>query len=120
MIFLKHLDGRLTNVPSVRERKKNVNRPTNRYAMGTNLSGWGYPPSQALSFSSRLPGIAVDVNSTPKSVPGVYARTRDLPIFSSVLPFEDNDDPGTDSSKIGLGEYTGGLSVIVERVEIRL
>lgn len=89
--------------------------------MGTNFNGWGYPLSQALSFSSRLPGIAVDVNSTPKSAPAVFVGIRrDLPSFSLVLPFEDDDDAGADSSKFGLGEYIGGLSVIVERVEIRL
>jgi len=89
--------------------------------MGTNLSGWGYPLSQALSFSSRLPGIAIDVNSTSGSAPGVFAETRDLPLFSLVLPFEDDDDDiGADSSKFGLGRYIGGLSLIVERVETRL
>ena len=93
--------------------------------MGTNLSGcWGYrlALSQALSFSSRLPGIAIDVNSTSGSAPGIFAENRDLPLFSLVLllPFEDEDDPGTDSSKFGLGRYIGGLSLIVERVETRL
>ena len=85
--------------------------------MGTNLSGWGYPLSQTLTFSSRLPGIVVDVNSTSGSAPAVNERAftgvRDLLLFSLVLLFED-DDTGADS---GLAVYIGGLSFIIERVE---
>ena len=76
------------------------------YVMGTNFSGWGYPPSQTLVLSSCLPGIAVDVSSTSGStvVNRVFAGIGgDIRIFSLVLPFEDDDDSGTEPSIIGLG-----------------
>ena len=103
--------------------EKKVNRPTNLYTMGTNFNGWGYPLSQTLSFSSGLPGIEVDVNLTPGLATAVFAGIRgDLPFFSlaRVLLVEDDGGTGPDSSKVGLGLYIGGKSVIIEGVEIRL
>ena len=92
------------------------------YTMGTNLSGWGYPLFQALTFSSPLPGSnVVDVDSASGSAPGIFGGIRgDLSVFSLVLPFIDDDDTGVDSSEIGLRRYIGGLSDITERVEMRL
>lgn len=66
-IIVIHLDGRgrLTNMSPKEKKKKKVHSPTNPYAMGTNLSGWGYPLSQTLAFPPCLPSIAVDdINPT--------------------------------------------------------
>jgi len=105
------------------EKQETVNRPNNLYVMGTNLNGWGCPLSQTLTFSPCLPGIAVDVSSTsgPATVVDrAYAGIRgDFQLFSLVLSFEEVDDTGAVVSNIGLGQYIGGLSVIIERVEIR-
>ena len=72
----------------------------NFYAMDTNLSGWGYPLSQALTFSSSRPGVAVDVSSSSLSAADGKARIRgDFSLFSLVFPF--GDDTTTDSSNVG-------------------
>jgi len=40
---------------------------------------------------------------------------------SLVMPIEDDaSDIGTDPYDVGSGEYIGGLSLIIERVEMRL
>jgi len=80
----------------------------------SNHSGLGYLLSRALTLSSPLPGVVVDAN--PAS--GSAIKIRDLLFFSLVLPLEDDDDTGADSS-IGLRQYTGGLSVAIKREEIR-
>ena len=85
--------------------------------MGTNLSGWGYPLSQTLTFSSCLPGVAVDASpSSAKDSDRVllYVRIRG-DIFSLVLPFEDE---AAAESSIGLRLYVGGLSDTIEELEI--
>lgn len=83
--------------------------------MDTNFSGWGYPLSQTLTLSSGLPGIVVDVNSTSGSTTAVFAGIQGkLPLFSFVLPIDDDDDTGAESSDVGLRQYIGGMSVIVE------
>jgi len=96
-----------------KRKERNCQSSNNHYEMGTNFSGWGYPLSQTLTFSSRLPGIGVDVNSTSGSA--TAGIRGDLPLFPLVFLFEeDDDDTGADSSKVGLGQYIGGLSVIIE------
>lgn len=62
--------------------------------MDTNLSGWGYPLIfQELSFSSCLPGIAVDVNSFSGSAPvaknfGSFNATFSAPFGSLISKFD--------------------------------
>ena len=87
--------------------------------MGTNFNGWGYPPSQTLSISSRLSGIAVDVDLTSASgstTSAAFAKIRgDLSLLTLVfkLPFDDEDDLGADSSKFGLRRC---MTVDIDRV----
>ena len=70
---LRRLDGRQTNMSQRSRIKKQetVNPPRNPYAMGINLGGWGYPPSQTPAFSSCLPGTTVDVTLSSGSATAV-------------------------------------------------